>query len=61
MTNLEFLKKATEEQIAYLLAKVTLCGECFLHGKGMCEPHLGCRENFRRWLDSEVEKVEVIG
>ena len=56
MTNLDFIKKSTKEQIASFFALVIGCNECFLHEQKKCNPSLGCRENFRNWLDEEKRK-----
>lgn len=58
MTNHEFLKKATVEDIASFFAKRTKCEKCFIYD--FCEKMLkvtdfSCRGIFRAWLEDEEE------
>lgn len=56
MTNFEKIKGMDVKQLANFFASHTKCNNCFLYAK-CCEfSYDGCREVFRKWLESEVEK-----
>ena len=53
MTNLEYIRKASAEELAKFMEKKMSCyGQCFLVKR--C--HDGCRKTIRDWLERDKEE-----
>lgn len=52
MTNLEFMRKATLEDIAKKMERHLYCDRCFLYNK--CSVSKGCKQTIREWLQEEM-------
>jgi hypothetical protein len=54
MTNLQFIRKATVEDLAKFIEKMTVCGSCpFNVTCASGSAAKGCRETIREWLNKE--------
>lgn len=53
MTNLDFIRKATLEDLAKMIEKRLKCDGCFLSDRCVGHYTKGCRETVREWLTKE--------